>query len=197
MMPPSTDRAARSAMLPCSTSAANRNTATASADRERGAAEEEIGRPRADHRCRPASCRRRSTLVSSVSADRRSAWWCIRCTPLRGLACWSGAASGAARLDRRRRRPMLAARRLTEPCTRIDRHDAERERRRGQEHQHRHHGSRVVADQLRAVQEARAIESMAQILKLTMRYMMKLPIPIQPPATPSAILVMSSCQTLP
>ncbi len=36
----------------------------------------------------------------------------------------------------------------------------------------------------------------AQILKLTMRYMMKLPTPIQQPASTSAILVRSSFQTL-
>ena len=36
----------------------------------------------------------------------------------------------------------------------------------------------------------------AQILKFTSRYMMKLPIPIQVPATVSAVLVRSSCQTL-
>ena len=35
-----------------------------------------------------------------------------------------------------------------------------------------------------------------QILKFTRRYMMKLPTPIQHAATPSAILVMLSCQTL-
>ena len=35
-----------------------------------------------------------------------------------------------------------------------------------------------------------------QILKLTMRYMMKLPMPIQQPASTSAILVRSSSQTL-
>ena len=37
--------------------------------------------------------------------------------------------------------------------------------------------------------------SMAQILKFTRRYMMKLPMPIQVPATASAVLVMSSFQT--
>ena len=37
---------------------------------------------------------------------------------------------------------------------------------------------------------------MRQILKLTSRYMMKLPTTIQPPAIASAFLVMSSCQTL-
>src|SRR5262245_38169389 len=36
-----------------------------------------------------------------------------------------------------------------------------------------------------------------QILKLTMRYMMKFPTPIQHPAKASAILVRSSFQTLP
>jgi hypothetical protein len=41
------------------------------------------------------------------------------------------------------------------------------------------------------------IMSIGQILKLTMRYMMKLPIPIQQPASPRHILVRSSCQTLP
>ena len=35
-----------------------------------------------------------------------------------------------------------------------------------------------------------------QILKLTIRYMMKLPTPIQVPASARQILVMSSCHTL-
>ena len=41
------------------------------------------------------------------------------------------------------------------------------------------------------------IISIGQILKLTMRYMMKLPTPIQTPASASAILVMSSFQMAP
>ena len=43
---------------------------------------------------------------------------------------------------------------------------------------------------------AEDIMFIGQILKLTMRYMMKLPTPIQQPASASAILVRSSFQTL-
>ena len=43
---------------------------------------------------------------------------------------------------------------------------------------------------------AEDIMFIGQILKLTMRYMMKLPTPIQQPASTSAILVRSSFQTL-
>ena len=45
---------------------------------------------------------------------------------------------------------------------------------------------------------ANAVDIMfiGQILKLTMRYMMIFPTPIQPPASANAILVISSCQTL-
>ena len=39
--------------------------------------------------------------------------------------------------------------------------------------------------------------SMVQILKFTMRYMMKFPIPIQLPAMMRQVLVRSCCQTLP
>ena len=84
---------------------------------------------------------------------------------------------------------MLAARRLTEPCTRIT--------------------AMMLNVSVAAARNTStptmvvlpSFSSMSsvpidQILKLTMRNMMKLPMPIQPAAPARQILVRSSCQTL-
>ena len=67
------------------------------------------------------------------------------------------------------------------------------ERRRRQEHQNGEHHGRAISEHASHVAED-ALHR--QILKFTSRYMMKLPTAIQAPASSSAVLVMSSCQTL-
>ena len=77
-------------------------------------------------------------------------------------------------------RPMPAARRLTEPRTRTTAMTPNASVAGGQEHQH----ASISGELLPIVRAACRAASIGQILKLTMRYMMKLPISIQPPAQP-------------
>ena len=72
-------------------------------------------------------------------------------------------------------------------------HHAEGHGGRGQEHQQGEHDRRTIAEHAQEI----VVDAVHrdQILKFTSRYMMKLPIPIQVPATISAVLVMSSFQT--
>ena len=71
-------------------------------------------------------------------------------------------------------------------------HEREAQRRGCQEYQQRQHHRRAVVKY-----SAQAVHRLgSQILKLTSRYMMRLPIPIHVPAIASAVLVMLSFQTL-
>ena len=86
-------------------------------------------------------------------------------------------------------RPMLAARRLTEPCTRTT---AMMQNVSVAAARNTSTPTRVALPSF----SSRSSVPIDQILKLTMRNMMKLPISIQPPAAARQILVRSSCQTL-
>ncbi len=122
--------------------------------------------------------RRRSTLRRRRSV-RRIVLGGVFEHALRGLAGWNAAASGSPP-DRSPSsiRPMPAARRLTEPCTRTTAMTPNASVAAARNTSTPTHGRGAVA-RTRPISVSQ-ITSIDQILKLTMRYMMKLPMPIQP-----------------
>ena len=178
-MPPSPIHS-QNAAPPCSTGT-NRNMQRRQPDRERGAAEEEIG-----HRVRIVDAgldHPAAQHLGFVGVARRIVLGGVFDARAARLSRSNAAASGCRRSrSMSSTRPMLAARRLTEPCTRTTAMTLNVSVRGGKKHQHPHQRGVAVVQQ-----HGRACPS-RQILKLTMRNMMKLPISIQPPARGEADL---------
>ena len=106
-------------------------------DRQRGAAEEEIG-----HRARIVDAGQDHPAAQHLHLFAVAAGVVLGGVfdhPLRGLQARMPQRARAAAVARRRPAPMPAARRLTEPCTRTSAMTQNAKRGRRQEHQHRHH----------------------------------------------------------